>query len=63
MAVSYLYSILFIGDEVDACLHSGISALSQDLFLQSVDICGKNSKLAKHNYMKESSLYSCFYNN
>lgn len=47
MALSYLYSILFIGDEVDACLHSGISAFSQDLFLQSVDICGKNSKLAK----------------
>lgn len=26
--ISYLDSILFVGDEVDACLHSGISTLS-----------------------------------
>lgn len=39
--MSYLDSILFVGDEVDARLHSGISTLSQYLFLQSIDICNK----------------------
>ncbi len=39
-SLAYLNSIFLVGDEVDACLHSGISALSQYLLLQSVDICG-----------------------
>lgn len=38
---AYLDSIFFIGYEVDARLHSGISTFSQDLLLKSVDICRK----------------------
>lgn len=39
--LAYLDSIFFVRDEIDACLHSGISALAQHLFLQSIDICWK----------------------
>lgn len=46
-AGNYLNSIFFVGDEIDARLHSGISTLAQNLILEPVDICGFKTKSRK----------------
>lgn len=38
-ARAHLDGVLLAGDQVDAGLHSGMSALPQHIFLQLVDVC------------------------